>query len=34
MNQSNVKQFLEENPDVMPKGLNADSEYIISVRKK
>jgi hypothetical protein len=34
LNQSNVKQFLEENPDVMPKGLNADSEYIISVRKK
>ena len=34
LNQSNVKQFLEENPDVIPKGLNADSEYIISVRKK
>ena len=33
INQSNIKQFLEENPDVLPKGLNADSEYNISVRK-
>ncbi len=34
LNQSNVKQFLEENPDLMPKGLNIDREYEISVRKK
>ena len=34
LNQTNVKAFLEENPDVVPKGLNVDSEYIISVRKK
>ena len=34
LNQSNVKQFLEENPDVLPPGLNVDSEYAISVRKK
>ena len=34
LNQTNVKTFLEENPDVVPKGLNVDSEYIISVRKK
>ena len=34
LNQGNVKQFLEENPEVMPQGLNADSEYSISVRKK
>ena len=34
LNQTNVKQFLEENPDVMPKGLNIDTEYVISVRKK
>ena len=34
LNQGNVKQFLEENPDVMPQGLNVDSEYLISVRKK
>jgi hypothetical protein len=29
-----VKQFLEENPDVLPPGLNSDSEYAITVRKK
>ena len=34
LNQTNVKQFLEENPDVMPKGLNIDVEHVISVRKK
>lgn len=34
LNQTNVKVFLEENPDVVPKGLNVDSEYTISVRKK
>ena len=34
LNQTNVKAFLEENPDVVPKGLNVDSEYVISVRKK
>ena len=34
INQTNVKQFLEENPDLMPKGLNQDTEYSIVVRKK
>jgi len=34
LNQTNVKTFLEENPEVVPKGLNVDSEYVISVRKK
>jgi|TARA_E500000305_G_C3823610_1_gene143972 hypothetical protein len=34
LNQSNVRQFLEENPDLVPKGLNVDSEYAIAVRKK
>jgi hypothetical protein len=34
LNQTNVQQFLEENPDLMPPGLNVDSEYTISVRKK
>jgi len=34
LNQSSVKQFLEENPDVLPPGLNVDSEYVITVRKK
>ncbi len=33
LNQTNVKLFLEENPDLVPKGLNVDSEYSISVRK-
>lgn len=34
LNQSNVRTFLEENPSLRPKGLNIDSEYVISVRKK
>jgi len=34
LNQTIVKTFLEENPDIVPKGLNVDSEYVISVRKK
>ena len=34
LNQTCVRQFLEENPDTVPKELNTDSEYVISVRKK
>tara|TARA_R100000935_G_scaffold27914_1_gene48200 strand:+ start:199 stop:600 length:402 start_codon:yes stop_codon:yes gene_type:complete len=34
LNQTNVKQFLEENPDVMPKGLNITTDHVITVRKK
>ena len=34
LNQANMKQFLEENPDLVPKGLNVDSEYVVSVRRK
>ena len=34
LNQTNVRQFLEDNPDLLPAGLNVDSEYTISVRKK
>lgn len=34
LNQTNVRQFLEENPECVPQGLNVDSEYVISVRKK
>ena len=34
LNQTNVRQFLEENPELVPKGLNVDSEYTVSVRKK
>ena len=34
IHQGNMKQFLEENPDILPPGLNADSEYSITVRRK
>tara|TARA_R110000782_G_scaffold100023_2_gene186029 strand:+ start:155 stop:547 length:393 start_codon:yes stop_codon:yes gene_type:complete len=34
LNQTNFKQFLEENPESKPEGLNIDSEYSIAVRKK
>jgi|TARA_R110000765_G_scaffold238248_4_gene340921 hypothetical protein len=34
LNQTNLKQFLEENPEVRPEGLNVDSTYSITVRKK
>lgn len=33
LNQSAVKEFLEENPDLLPPGLNVDAEYTVSVRK-
>lgn len=29
----NMRQFLEENPDTLPMGLNADTKYAITVRK-
>lgn len=29
----NMKAFLEENPDVLPAGLQADRKYVIQVRK-
>lgn len=31
--QTNMKQFLEENPEALPKGLNVDNEYTIVVRR-
>ena len=31
--QLNMKQFLEENPGLVPPGLNSNAEYDISVRK-
>ena len=34
LNQTHVRQFIKENPDLVPAGLNVDSEYAISVRKK
>jgi len=30
---ANMRSFLEENPDVTPIGLNADTKYAITVRK-
>lgn len=33
ISQGNMKQFLEENPGVVPPGLNSDSELTITVRK-
>lgn len=34
LHQGNMKQFLEAHPDVLPPGLNVDSEYTITVRRK
>lgn len=34
LHQGNMKQFLEEHPELLPPGLNVDSEYTIVVRKK
>lgn len=31
--QLNMKQFLDENPGIVPPGLNSNSEYDVSVRK-
>jgi len=33
IHQSHMKQFLEENPELLPTGLNVDSEYTITVRR-
>jgi hypothetical protein len=33
LHNGNVKQFLEENPDVLPVGLQVDSKYVVHVRK-
>jgi hypothetical protein len=34
LHQGNIKAFLEENPDTMPKGMNMNSQYTITVRRK
>jgi arsenate reductase-like glutaredoxin family protein len=34
IHQTNMKQFLEENPELKPAGLNIDREYAITVRRK
>ena len=33
IHQTNMKQFLEENPDLLPPGLNVDNAYSITVRR-
>ena len=33
IHKGNMKQFLADNPDLLPVGLQADSKFIISVRK-
>ena len=34
LNQTNIKEFLEENPTLVPDALNTETELVISVRKK
>jgi hypothetical protein len=34
IHQGNMKEFLEENPDLLPPGLNVDSEYVLTIRRK
>ena len=34
LNQKNVREYLEENPDKLPKGLNSDSTYTIKSRDR
>ena len=33
LHQTNMKDFLAENPDLYPKGLNVESEYTVVVRR-
>jgi predicted GIY-YIG superfamily endonuclease len=33
VHQGNMKQFLSENPGLLPEGLNTDSKYSITVRR-
>ena len=33
LHQGNLKTLIEEQPELLPKGLNADSQYTISIRK-
>ena len=33
IHQTNIKQFLEENPEMLPAGLNVDSAFSITVRR-
>lgn len=33
IHQTNMKQFMESNPELLPPGLNLDREYSITIRK-
>ena len=33
LQQTNMRAFLEENPDMLPPGLNANSEYSVTIRR-
>ena len=33
LNQTNIKEYIAENPDELPPGLNTSSEYTVSIRK-
>jgi hypothetical protein len=33
IHQTNIKQFLADNPEVLPQGLNVDNAYSITVRR-
>ena len=33
IHQTNIKQFLEENPDMLPLGINVEAEHSITVRR-
>lgn len=33
LHQSNTQAFLEQNPDLLPPGLNVDSEFTITIRR-
>jgi hypothetical protein len=33
INGTNLRQFLDENPDAVPMGLNSDTRYAVTVRK-
>jgi hypothetical protein len=34
LHQGNVKQFLAEHPGLLPPGINVDSEYSVTIRRK
>lgn len=34
IHQTNMREFLEDNPEVHPPGLNVDQEYEITIRRK